>query len=65
MTSVTTAWPFYHWGINIVGSLPPTPEGLKFLIIAAGHFTKWVEAKPLASTTGRQLEKIAWEHTIC
>ncbi|GJU05660.1 reverse transcriptase domain-containing protein [Tanacetum coccineum] len=41
------AWSFSHWGISILGSLPTTPRGLKFLEIAIEHSTKWIKAKPL------------------
>ncbi|PWA78384.1 reverse transcriptase domain-containing protein [Artemisia annua] len=65
MTSVTSAWPFSQWGIDIVGPLPVAPGGVKFLVVAIDYFTKWVEAKPLASVTGRHMEKFVWEHIIC
>ena len=65
MTFVTSAWPFCQWGIDIVGPLPVAPGGVKFLVIAIDYFTKWVEAKPLASVTGRHIEKFVWEHIIC
>ena len=38
---------------------------MKFLVVAIDYFTKWVEAKPLASVTGRHMEKFVWEHIIC
>ncbi|GJT53731.1 reverse transcriptase domain-containing protein [Tanacetum coccineum] len=61
---VNSAWPFSHCGINIMGPLHAAPGGLKFLAIAIEHFTKWVEAKPLTKTSGRQVEKFIWEHVI-
>ncbi|GJV86216.1 reverse transcriptase domain-containing protein [Tanacetum coccineum] len=65
MTSVTSAWPFSEWCIDIVGPLPKTPGNMKFLVVAIDYFTKWVEAKPLASITGIHMEKFVWEHIIC
>ncbi|GKB17843.1 reverse transcriptase domain-containing protein [Tanacetum coccineum] len=41
------AWPFSHWGVNILGPLSTAPGGLKFLAVAIKHSTKWIEAKPL------------------
>nr|GEU51771.1 reverse transcriptase domain-containing protein [Tanacetum cinerariifolium] len=52
MTFVTSAWPFSQWGIDTVGALPVAPGKVKFLVVAIDYFTKWVEAKPLASITG-------------
>ncbi|GKC62319.1 reverse transcriptase domain-containing protein [Tanacetum coccineum] len=52
-----STWPFSHWGIHILGPLPMAPGGLQFLAIAVEHSTKWVEAKPLTTINGRQVEK--------
>ncbi|GJS14876.1 reverse transcriptase domain-containing protein [Tanacetum coccineum] len=30
MTSITSAWPFSQWGIDIVGPLPTAPRGARF-----------------------------------
>nr|GEW31791.1 reverse transcriptase domain-containing protein [Tanacetum cinerariifolium] len=57
--AITTGsmWPFSHLGIHILGLLPMSPRGLQFLAIAVEHSTKWVEAKPLTTIKGRQVEK--------
>ncbi|GJR04613.1 reverse transcriptase domain-containing protein [Tanacetum coccineum] len=64
MTSIMSARPFSQWGINIVGPLPTTPRGARFLVVAIDYFTKWVEAKPLISTTGKHIEMFVWEHKV-
>nr|GEU91384.1 reverse transcriptase domain-containing protein [Tanacetum cinerariifolium] len=51
MILVTSAWPFMKWGIDIVGPLPEGPGRVKYLIVATDYFTKWMEAKPLATIT--------------
>nr|GEU91387.1 hypothetical protein [Tanacetum cinerariifolium] len=51
MISVTSAWPFMKWGIDIVGPLSEGPGRVKYLIVATDYFTKWMEAKPLATIT--------------
>ncbi|GJV70679.1 hypothetical protein Tco_1490674 [Tanacetum coccineum] len=50
-------WPFSHWGANILGPLPKAPRGLKFLAITIEHSTKWVEANPLTTISGRHAER--------
>ncbi|GJU11400.1 reverse transcriptase domain-containing protein [Tanacetum coccineum] len=40
--------------MDIVGPLPEGPRREKYLIVATDYFTKWMEAKPLATITGRQ-----------
>ncbi|GKA55727.1 reverse transcriptase domain-containing protein [Tanacetum coccineum] len=57
-----STWPFSHWGIHILGSLPMALGGLQFLAIAVEHSTKWVEAKPLTTINRRQVEKFVWEY---
>ncbi|GKG10104.1 reverse transcriptase domain-containing protein [Tanacetum coccineum] len=44
-------WPFYKWGIDIAGPFPEGPGKVKFLIVAIDYFTKWIEAKPVATIT--------------
>ncbi|GJW93260.1 reverse transcriptase domain-containing protein [Tanacetum coccineum] len=48
MTSIMAPWPFYQWGMDILGPLTPARGGAKFVVVAIDYFTKWVEAKPLA-----------------
>ena len=62
---VTSAWPFQQWGIDLVGPFPDAPGAVKFIIVAVDYFTKWVEAKALASTTAMVIRKFIWEHIIC
>nr|GEW32445.1 gypsy retrotransposon integrase-like protein 1 [Tanacetum cinerariifolium] len=65
MTPVMSAWPFSQWGIDIIGPLPMVTGGTRFLVVAIDYFTKWVEGKPLISTTGKHMEKFVWEHIVC
>ncbi|GKB43338.1 reverse transcriptase domain-containing protein [Tanacetum coccineum] len=65
LTPITSPWPFYKWGIDIAG---PFPEGLgkvKFLIVAIDYFTKWIEAKAVATITGNQVKKFVWDNIVC
>nr|GFC14772.1 reverse transcriptase domain-containing protein [Tanacetum cinerariifolium] len=46
----------------------PFPEGpgkVKFLIVAMDYFTKWIEAKAVATITGGQVKKFVWDNIIC
>ncbi|KAI3754656.1 hypothetical protein L1987_54443 [Smallanthus sonchifolius] len=52
--TVTSAWPFYKWGMDIVGPFREARGKVKFLLVAVDYFTKWPEVKPLASITGKQ-----------
>jgi len=57
MTVITIPWPFYQWGIDILGPFPPAPGRVKFLIVAIDYFTKWIEAEPLANITSAKARK--------
>ncbi|KAJ0558014.1 putative nucleotidyltransferase, Ribonuclease H [Helianthus annuus] len=65
LVPVTTAWPFQQWGIDMVGPFPEAPGAVKFIIVAVDYFTKWVEAKALASTTSTVVKRFIWEQIIC
>nr|GEX67687.1 reverse transcriptase domain-containing protein [Tanacetum cinerariifolium] len=58
--SKITSTSFSHiskqWGIDIAGPFPEGPGKVKFLIVAMDYFTKWIEAKAVATITGGQIE---------
>ncbi|KAI3807982.1 hypothetical protein L1987_23922 [Smallanthus sonchifolius] len=60
LVTVTSAWPFYKWGMDIVGPFLKARGSVKFLLVAVDYFTKWPEVKPLASITAKQVERMNW-----
>nr|GEV69179.1 reverse transcriptase domain-containing protein [Tanacetum cinerariifolium] len=62
---ITSPWPFYKWGINIAEPFPKGPGKIKFLIVAIDYFTKWIEAKPMATITGARVKKFVWDNIVC
>ncbi|GJZ00596.1 reverse transcriptase domain-containing protein [Tanacetum coccineum] len=65
LTSITSRWSFYKWGIDIVGPFSEGPGKVKFLIVAMDYFTKWIESKPVATITSNQIKKFAWDNIFC
>ncbi|GJZ30414.1 reverse transcriptase domain-containing protein [Tanacetum coccineum] len=65
LTSITSPWPFYKWRIDIAGPFPEGPGKVKFLIVAIDYFTKWIEAKPVATITDNQIKKFVWDNIVC
>ncbi|GJW98930.1 reverse transcriptase domain-containing protein [Tanacetum coccineum] len=65
LTPITSPWLFYKWGIDIAGPFPEGPGKVKFLIVAIDYFTKWIEAKPVATITGAQVKKFVWDNIVC
>ncbi|GJR58270.1 reverse transcriptase domain-containing protein [Tanacetum coccineum] len=65
LTPITSPWSFYKWGIDIAGPFPEGPGKVKFLIVAIDYFTKWIEAKPVATIMGNQVKKFVWDNIVC
>ena len=49
----------------MLGPFSEAPGRLKYVIVAVDYFTKWIEAKPLVKTTGKDVKKFVWENIIC
>ncbi|GJU03285.1 hypothetical protein Tco_1113623 [Tanacetum coccineum] len=46
-----------EWIWGSAGPFPEGPDKVKFLIVAMDYFTKWIEAKPVATITGGQADR--------
>nr|GEY01774.1 hypothetical protein [Tanacetum cinerariifolium] len=51
--------------IDIAGPFLEGPGKVKFLIVAIDYFSKWIEAKPVATITGPQIKKFVWDNIVC
>lgn len=52
MNVLTTPWPFYMWGINMIGIIEiKASNGHHFIMIIIEYFTKWVESVSYANVT--------------
>ncbi|XP_071687882.1 uncharacterized protein [Rutidosis leptorrhynchoides] len=65
MIPITEAWSFSKWAIDIDGPITACSGGIKFLVVAIDYFTKWVEAKALATVTDRRIHNFFWEDIVC
>src|ERR1043165_7614273 len=63
--SIRTKAPFYQIGIDIVGPLPVTDEGNKYIVVAVDYFTKWPETRALPDTTAKEISNFIYEDIIC
>ncbi|GJT60475.1 reverse transcriptase domain-containing protein [Tanacetum coccineum] len=50
--------------MDVLGPLPEAPGKVKYVIVAIDYFTKWIEAKPLARTTGKEVKKFVWDNIV-
>ncbi|GJS62399.1 reverse transcriptase domain-containing protein [Tanacetum coccineum] len=62
-------WPTTHREardmIRKSGPFPEGPGKVKFLIVAMNYFTKWIEAKAVATISGSQVKKFVWDNIVC
>ena len=49
LQTIPITWPFAVWGLDMVGPLQRAPGGFTHLFVAINKFTKWIEAKPIAT----------------
>ena len=64
MTTISSPWPFSQWGIDIVGPLPQGKRQMRFLLVAIDYFTKWVEAKAVATITEAKVQNFVWKNIV-
>jgi transposase InsO family protein len=49
----------------LLGSLPPAQGNLRYVVVAVEYFSKWIEAKPLATITSVTIQKFFWQNIVC
>lgn len=55
ITQMVSPWPFTIRGIDLIGELPMAQGWAKYAIVVVDYFTKWVEAKSLATITSAKV----------
>ena len=48
-----------------MGPFLTTVKQLKFLVVGIDYFTKWVEAKALATIMEKNIRRFVWKNIIC
>jgi hypothetical protein len=54
-----------RWGLDLLVPLPPAQGNLKYVVVAVEYFSKWIEAKPLATITSVTFQKFFWQNIVC
>ena len=65
LTSISSPIPFAMWGMDILGPFLVASGQRKYIFVAIDYFTKWIEAKPLAKITTKQVTQFIWENVMC
>jgi IS30 family transposase len=51
-------------GLDLLGPLPPAQGNLKYVVVAVEYFSKWIEAKHLATITSTMVQKVFWQNIV-
>jgi ribonuclease HI len=62
---IQPTWQLQRWGLDLLGPLPPAQGNLKYVVVAVEYFSKWIEAKPLATITSATVQKFFSQNSIC
>jgi hypothetical protein len=54
---IQLTWPLQRWGLDLLGPLPPAHGNLRYVVVVVEYFSKWIEAKPLATITSATVQK--------
>jgi hypothetical protein len=57
--------PFDMLGVDIMGPLPTTKNGHKYIVVFTEYLTKWVEAFPIVDADSVTVAKLLVEQVIC
>ena len=62
--SMVTPWPFYTWGLDLVGLVNPSSCGYIWILVATEYFTKWAEVVPVRKAMGGAVANFIKENII-
>jgi hypothetical protein len=62
---IQPTWPLQRWGLDLLGPLQPAQGNLKYVVVAVEYFSKWIEAKALATITLVTVQKFFWQNIVC
>ena len=64
--TMTSPWPFFTWGIDIIGKIHPTASnGDEFILVAIDYFTKLVEVASFKVLNSKKVAQFIQTNIIC
>ena len=60
---ILPCWPFACWLLDSMGPLKATQGGYTHIFVAIHKFTKWIEVKPVSSTSAAKAAEFIQEIT--
>ncbi|GKV21529.1 hypothetical protein SLEP1_g31504 [Rubroshorea leprosula] len=65
LSPLSSPWPFAQWGVDLLCPFMKGKGGCTYLAVAVDYFTKWIEAKPLSTTTEKKIEEFLFNAILC
>ena len=65
LESIESNYPFEKLSWDIMGPLPPTTAGNKYIVVVTDLFSKWVEAFPVKATDTETLASLLVNEIVC
>ena len=65
LETIQAEYPFQKISWDIMGPLPVSAKGHKYILVVTDLFTKWVEAFPLRSTESTTLATVLVDEIVC
>ncbi len=56
---------FNRWGMDVVGLLPITLKGNRYIIIAVEYLSKWQEVKAVSKANTLSISNFVYQNIIC
>ena len=63
--TITASYPFEKISWDLMGPLPTTATGNKYILVVTDIFSKWTEAFPVSSTDSASLATILVNEVVC
>lgn len=65
MIPIVSPWSFVQWEIDLLELFLKALGGFYYLVVVVDYFIKWVETEPLATISGKAVQKFMWKNIIC
>ncbi|GKV04134.1 hypothetical protein SLEP1_g16333 [Rubroshorea leprosula] len=65
LSSLSSPWPFAQWGADLLKPFVKGKGGCTYLVVAVDYFTKWIESKPLSTTTDKKIKEFLFNSILC
>jgi hypothetical protein len=65
MQVTRSGYPMERIAVDILGELPETPNGNKYILVVSDYFTKWTESYPMPNMEASTVAQLIVEQLVC